>query len=169
MESASRCCAKPCTALPFGLVRVPEMPRMPERSSVAVMMSVVSPPSRTWGGSNAIERSCGGVVSEFGSCGSFDGVFGCVLEGWVDGDAVDGFELKALMIGWRSLLIVDCGFTSGGGGAVFAVDCTVTVGGAGVAGFGAPSASNSRSFCAREIEVADDVFGGSGDENVPFA
>src|SRR5258707_1124506 len=148
MVSPSRCCAKPCTAFPLGLVSVPEMPRIPERSSVAVMTSVVSPPSCTWGGSNAIERSCGGVVSEFGSCGSFDGVFGWVLEVWGDGDVVDGFELKAFMIGWRSLLIVDCGFTDGGRGTVLVVfGCTVTVGSAGVAVRGTPSASNSRSFC----------------------
>ena len=44
---------------------------MPERSSVAVTTSIVSPPSCTCGGSKAIERSCGGVVSEFGSFGSF--------------------------------------------------------------------------------------------------
>src|SRR5229473_1857434 len=43
------------------------------RSSVAVMMRVVSPPSCTCGGSKAIARSCGGTVSELGSRGSFDG------------------------------------------------------------------------------------------------
>jgi len=108
------------------------------------------------------------VVSEFGSRGSFDGVFAWLLDDWGGGDVVDGFEPKAFMIGWRSLLIVDCGFTGGGGGAGFVV-FAVTVGGAGVDVCGAPSASNSRSFCAREIEADDDVFGVAGDENVPFA
>src|SRR2546425_2190822 len=43
------------------------MPRTPERSSVAVMTIVASCPSCTCGGTNSIETSCGGVVSEFGS------------------------------------------------------------------------------------------------------
>src|SRR3954465_7066866 len=56
---------------------------MPERCSVAVTISIVSPPSCTCGGSKPIERSCGGVVSEFGSFGSLVGVFGLLSGlGW---------------------------------------------------------------------------------------
>ena len=66
-ESPSRCVANPCRAFPVGLLIVPETPRMPERSSVAVTMTVASSPSCTCGGLNSMDMSCGGVESEFGS------------------------------------------------------------------------------------------------------
>src|SRR5216684_6870964 len=159
MESASRCCAKPCTALPFGLVSVPEIPRMPERSSVAVMMSVVSPPSCTCGGSKAIEMSCGGVVSEFGSTGPVVPVplFGLLLPegacGDVPADALD--PPNGLAAGWTTFGVTGCGFTGAGAGGT---DLTWTTGEGVLAGpAGTPRASNSRKRWARADEAADEV------------
>src|SRR5687768_4235560 len=69
LVSPSRVQEKPCTA-PLGATIVPEMLRIPERSSLACTSSIVSSPSATCAGVKLMNASCGGVESDVGSFSS---------------------------------------------------------------------------------------------------
>src|SRR6266540_3695275 len=94
------------------------MPRMPERSSIAVTMTAVVSPSRTCGGSNCTAITAGGVVSVLGSFSTgrsrgVSGVGGCRCGCCGCGCAEALLPPKKFLIGCRILAMVDCGCDGG--------------------------------------------------------